>query len=84
MIKAMLCILHKNCILFIILLQIYTSIQVNELVGNSYYLFKKQIQQLLYTQEYLIFYGKSSSDSNLIFIKSFLYLIGLPPLIVPI
>ena len=54
MIKAMLCTLYKNCILFIIHLQIHTDIHVD----NSYCLLEKQIQELLYTQEYLIFYPK--------------------------
>ena len=51
MIKAMLCMLYKNCILFIINLQIHTDIYVSELVDNSCSLLEKQIQQLLYTQE---------------------------------
>ena len=58
MIKAMPYILYKNCILFIIHLRIHTGIHANELADNSRCLFKKQIQQLLYTQEYLIFYPK--------------------------
>ena len=39
MIKAMLCILYKNCILFISHLQIPTDIHVDELVDNSCCLF---------------------------------------------
>ena len=33
----------------------HTNIHVNELVNNSYCFLEKQIQQLLCTQEYLIF-----------------------------
>ena len=56
--KEMLCILYKNCIPFIVHLQIDTGIHVNKLVDNSCCLLKKQVQQLLYTQEYLVFYTK--------------------------
>ena len=36
----------------------HTNVHVNELVDNSCCFFEKQIQQLLYTQEYSIFYPK--------------------------
>ena len=49
MIKAMLCILYKNCILFRIHLQNHTGNHVNKLVDNSCCLLEKQIKQLLYT-----------------------------------
>ena len=47
MIKVMLCILYKNCILFIIHLQIHADIHVNRLEDNTCYLFEEQIQELL-------------------------------------
>ena len=47
MIKAMLCILYKNCIFFIICLQVYTDIHVNRLADNTCCLLEEQIQQLL-------------------------------------
>ena len=47
MIKAMLCILYKNFILFIICLQIHTDIHVNRPMDNTCCLIEEQIQQLL-------------------------------------
>ena len=59
-IKAILCTLYKNCILFVIRLQIHTHIYVNKLVDNTCSLLKIQLQQVLSNQKYLIFYAKAS------------------------
>ena len=65
----MLCILYKNCTLFQKLafiqwnknhLHAHTNTHANKLVDNNSSLLEKQIQQLLYTQEYLMLYPKVS------------------------
>ena len=58
MIKAMICVLYKNCLLFIICLQIHTHIHANKLVDNTCCSLEKQIQHVLSCQEYLISYPK--------------------------